>query len=121
MHIRLCFRNPYTTLDLYEYTLDSERILAAYACLNRNFKLYNVTCDPQNKIVSSVKFKALLDSKTNITEIIYNGRKKIFVSEWFIIFKPVFMNQINLTFIYISFYFVLLFRTMNNFKKIDLK
>ncbi|RIB24364.1 hypothetical protein C2G38_2168832 [Gigaspora rosea] len=76
--MRLKFSNSssFTTLDLYEYTLDSERILAAYACLNGNFKLYNVTCDPQNKIVSSKKFKALLDSKTNIG-IIYDGYKKI--------------------------------------------
>ncbi|CAG8530993.1 14966_t:CDS:2 [Gigaspora rosea] len=80
--MRLKFSNSssFTTLDLYEYTLDSERILAAYACLNGNFKLYNVTCDPQNKIVSSKKFKALLDSKTNIG-IIYDGYKKISVAK----------------------------------------
>ncbi|KAF0405617.1 hypothetical protein F8M41_008912 [Gigaspora margarita] len=78
--MRLRFSNSsqlFTTLDLYEYILDSGHILAAYACINGNIKLYNVTCDLQNKIVSSIKFKALLDSKTNITEIIYDKHKKI--------------------------------------------
>ena len=76
MQLKFSNSSSFTTLDLYEYTLNSECILAAYTCINRNFKLYNVTCDPQNKIVTSKKFKALLDSKMNIG-IVYDGHKKI--------------------------------------------
>ncbi|CAG8816610.1 21594_t:CDS:1, partial [Gigaspora margarita] len=49
----------------------------SYTCINENILLYGVTYDPQNKIVPARKFYPLLDYKTNITEIIYNGRKQI--------------------------------------------
>ncbi|CAG8605373.1 3817_t:CDS:2, partial [Gigaspora rosea] len=64
-----------TTLDLDEYTLDSkQQVWAAYARINENILLYGVTYDPQNKTVSAKKFD---DYMTNITEIIYNGSKRI--------------------------------------------
>ncbi|RIB07039.1 hypothetical protein C2G38_2143444 [Gigaspora rosea] len=76
--IRLCFHSPsqlLTTLDLDEYTLDSkQQVWAAYARINENILLYGVTYDPQNKTVSAKKFD---DYMTNITEIIYNGSKRI--------------------------------------------
>ncbi|CAG8786724.1 27401_t:CDS:1, partial [Dentiscutata erythropus] len=49
----------------------------AYACINENIKLYGVTYNLRNKTVSAKEFEASLDSKTNITEIIYNGPKQI--------------------------------------------
>ncbi|RIA99921.1 hypothetical protein C2G38_2236555 [Gigaspora rosea] len=79
-HIRWCFQNTpqsFTTLDLYEYTLDSELYWAPYAFINENIKLFDVTFDSQNKTVSAIEFEASLDSETNITGIIYNGCKKI--------------------------------------------
>ncbi|CAG8526597.1 12753_t:CDS:2 [Dentiscutata heterogama] len=65
-----------TTRRLYKYLKAHENssiVWAAYACINENIKLYGVTYDPQNKTVSARKF----DVKKNITEIIYNGRKRI--------------------------------------------
>ncbi|CAG8847957.1 1866_t:CDS:1, partial [Gigaspora margarita] len=78
--IQLCFHNlskSITILDLYKYTFDTKHVRMAYACINENIKLYDVTYDSLNKTVSAKEFEALLDSETNITEIIYYGSKQI--------------------------------------------
>ncbi|CAG8856204.1 39002_t:CDS:1, partial [Gigaspora margarita] len=77
-HKRLCFCNPSQSLDLYEYKyIFNGCIWVAYACINKNIKLYHVIYDLQNKTVSGIEFEGLLDSKTNISGISYNGYKEI--------------------------------------------